>query len=90
MAVKEVRYVTEREWEKMIALQKDQKEIWDYLERISKYGQRSKIATNIPRNRLGQFSKKSQTKPAESSEPVAKQKKVRKGRPRKGHSDDED
>ena len=61
MAIKEVRYVTEREWEKMEAMKKDQKEIWDYLERISKYGQRSQIATGIPRNRLGQFSKKTST-----------------------------
>ena len=37
MAIKEVKYVTEKEWQRMIEMQKNQQEIWKYLESISKY-----------------------------------------------------
>jgi len=55
MAIKEVRYVTEKEWQKMIQMQKNHQEIWNYLERITKYETRHRIAANIPRNDRGQF-----------------------------------
>lgn len=55
MAVREVRYVTEREWQKMIAMQKNQGEIMKYLEQVSKFEQRHVIASQIPRNDKGQF-----------------------------------
>ena len=37
MAIREVRYVTEREWQKMIEMQKNQQEIMKYLEQISRF-----------------------------------------------------
>lgn len=57
MAIKQVKYLTEREWQKMIAMQKDNKQIWEYLQKISKYEKRFLIANKIPRNKKGQFSK---------------------------------
>jgi uncharacterized protein YebE (UPF0316 family) len=71
-----VRYVTEREWEKMIAMQKNQKEIMKYLEQISKFEQRHIIASQIPRNEKGQFAvKEKKEKPIKPA--------GRKGRPPK-------
>jgi hypothetical protein len=39
----------------MIAMQKNQEEIWKYLESISNYEKRFEIAKRIPRNNKGQF-----------------------------------
>lgn len=62
MAIKEVRYVTQKEWEKMIAMQKNQDEIWKYLESISKYEKRHQLANQMPRNDKGQFISKQESK----------------------------
>ena len=80
MAIKEVRYVTEREWEKMIAMQKNHQEIWKYLEDISRYEQRHQIASKIPRNERGQFVAKANP-PKPHDKPIRK-----KGRPPKVQS----
>ena len=80
MAIKEVKYVTEKEWQKMIEMQKNQQEIWKYLESISKYEKRYEIANRIPRNRKGQFA----AKEGERTEKVERTQQIRKrGRPRK-------
>lgn len=79
MAIKEVKYVTEKEWQKMIEMQKNQQEIWKYLESISKYEKRYEIANRIPRNRKGQFvSKEEKQEKAEKTQQIRKR-----GRPKK-------
>jgi hypothetical protein len=79
MAIKEVKYVTEKEWEKMIEMQKNHQEIWKYLESISRYEKRFQIANAIPRNPKGQFVSKS-----ESPQTPQKTQQIKKrGRPRK-------
>lgn len=79
MAVREVRYVTEREWEKMIAMQKNEQEILKYLDQISRFEKRHSIASSIPRNSKGQFISKDRAPKEKSTKPIRKR-----GRPRKG------
>lgn len=54
----------------MIAMQKNQDEIWKYLESISKYEKRHELANQMPRNNKGQFVPKedSKTKKIEKSQ----------------------
>ena len=59
----------------MVALQKDEKEIWKYLEEVSRYETRHRIAAQIPRNEKGQFAARDKHKPIKPP--------GRKGRPRK-------
>lgn len=74
-----MKYVTEKEWQKMIEMQKNQQEIWKYLESISKYEKRYEIANRIPRNRKGQFvSKEEKQEKAEKTQQIRKR-----GRPKK-------
>lgn len=49
-------------------MQKNQKEIWKYLESISKYEKRYEIANRIPRNRKGQFVSKEGEKPEKTQQ----------------------
>lgn len=63
----------------MIEMQKNQQEIWKYLESISKYEKRYEIANRIPRNRKGQFvSKEEKQEKAEKTQQIRKR-----GRPKK-------
>lgn len=81
MAIKEVKYVTEKEWEKMIAMQKDHQEIWKYLESISNYEKRFEIAKRIPRNSKGQFASNGEAKRPDKTQAIKKR-----GRPKKNVS----
>lgn len=78
MAIREVRYVTEREWQKMIEMQKNQEEIMKYLDQISRFEKRHVIASTIPRNNRGRFVSKAETPKQKPIKPAG-----RRGRPRK-------